>query len=146
MGDPVVIEVPGEPVAKGRPRFVSTGDRPRAFTPAKTRNYEMQVRYHATRAMDGRPLFTGPLNVSIVAYLPLLQSFSVAQRSAAIRGEMLPAKKPDLDNFEKAILDALEGVVFCNDSQVCFKTASKRYGERPRVRVEVAEIKREGVE
>lgn len=141
MAEPIVIEFAGDPIPKGRPRFASTGEgRPVAYTPAKTRKYASALRYAAQVAMDGQPLLIGPITVSVTAYLPLLKSFSQKQRTAAIRGELLPDKRPDTDNYLKQALDSLEGVVYVNDSQACFITASKLYAERPRLRIEVSSL------
>lgn len=38
-------------------------------------------------------------------------------------------KKPDLDKLERAILDAITGIAFSDDSQVTFLTGSKRLAE-----------------
>ena len=35
-----------------------------------------------------------------------------------LNGELLPAKKPDIDNIVKAVLDALNEVAYRDDTQV----------------------------
>ncbi|MCW5724044.1 MAG: RusA family crossover junction endodeoxyribonuclease [Maricaulaceae bacterium] len=49
--------------------------------------------------------------------------------------------KHDVDNVAKAVLDALSGVVFHDDSQVEILHVEKRDGERARVRVTAAPLK-----
>jgi len=40
--------------------------------------------------------------------------------------------KPDLDNLEKMLWDAMEGIVFINDSLICEKhNVIKTYGDTP---------------
>ena len=52
------------------------------------------------------------------------------------KGKALPhTKKPDLDNLEKAVMDAANGVVVQDDSQVCWKMSSKRYSATPGVKM-----------
>ena len=143
MADPVVINFAGPPVAKGRPRFTSIGGRPIAYTPTKTRKYESALQYAAQQAMDGRPLLVGALSMSVVVSLPVPQSWSGKKQKQALAGEIMPTKRPDLGNYVKAAEDALNGVVFLDDSQVTFQTASKIYAEKPGLRIEVASYARE---
>ena len=46
-------------------------------------------------------------------------------------------KKPDLDNYEKAILDALEGIVYTNDSLVVEKHSRKLFGDPNRIDITI---------
>src|SRR6185369_15017890 len=138
MSDPVVINFAGEPVAKGRPRFASIGGKPIAYTPTKTRKYEAALQYAARQAMDGRPLLTGPVMMSVVVSLPVPTSWSGKQQKAALAGNVMPTKRPDIDNYIKVACDALNGVVFPDDNQITFLTASKIYAEKPNLRIEVA--------
>lgn len=46
----------------------------------------------------------------------------------------------DLDKLERAICDALTGVVFLDDKQVCTITSAKLYGGRERAEVTVAAL------
>lgn len=140
MANSVVIELDGDPVPKGRPRFVSRGGKAEAYTPNKTRSYERTLGWAARAVMGARPLLTGPLSMSVVVYLSTPASWSRARRRRAIAGEIAPYRKPDLDNFVKCVIDSLNCVVYCDDAQIVFLTASKRYSDRPRVWVEVSTI------
>jgi Holliday junction resolvase RusA-like endonuclease len=53
---------------------------------------------------------------------------------------IMPTTKPDLDNLEKNIMDALKKHLFVDDSYVCSKYVDKRFGEADRVIVTVKEI------
>lgn len=46
-----------------------------------------------------------------------------------------PITKPDLDKMERSIKDALTGVVYLDDAQVCNCRKFKRYDDRPGVDV-----------
>ena len=48
-----------------------------------------------------------------------------------------PDKRPDMDKLERAILDALKGIVYRDDGQVVQKETEKVYGEPACVEVEV---------
>lgn len=136
----IVIELAGAPVAKGRPKFARIGNgHSVAYTPAKTRHYESALRYAAQQAMDGTPLLDGPLSLSILVRRPVPQSWSQKKQAQALAGNIHPTTKPDLDNHEK-VLDALNGVVWRDDSQVVFKMSSKVYSDKPGLRIEVAPL------
>lgn len=47
----------------------------------------------------------------------------------------------DLDNYEKAILDSLEGTLFVNDNQIVDMHARKFYSSDPRIVYKQQEIK-----
>lgn len=131
----LTFHLAGEPVGKGRPRFArATG---RAFTPAATRSYESALRLAAQEAMLGRPLFEGPLAVSVLAVFPIPQSWSKKRKLAALAGTVRPTVKPDSDNLLK-VLDACNEVVWRDDSQITDSAIAKRYGERPQFVVRVA--------
>lgn len=133
------IELLGPPVAKGRPRAVRRGNRIGTYTPRKTEDYEANLQHEAKVAMAGAAPAAGALKVVITAYVAIPTSLSKKARAAAIAGELRPTKKPDLDNYEKTI-DALNGVVFVDDSQVVEKASAKFYSERPRLVIVVTEL------
>lgn len=115
----VAFWIPGPPVPKGRPRFSSRGGKARTYTPEKTRSYETHVRAHGEAAMRGAAPMTTPLKAVLRVHLPALKSGPKAERGA------LPTGRPDLDNVVKAILDALNGVVYVDDAQVVVLEATK---------------------
>ena len=134
----ITIELAGVPVAKGRPRFVrKTG---MAFTPAHTRQYESHLRLAAQQAMDGLPMLQGALLMRVRVTLPVPASFSKRRREAALAGLEWPAKRPDWDNYGKAASDAMNTIVFNDDSQIVDARVVKQYGERPGLRIEVGPI------
>ena len=47
--------------------------------------------------------------------------------------------RPDLDKLARALLDALTGIVYRDDSQVCSLSCSKCYAEQPGVDVRIEE-------
>jgi Holliday junction resolvase RusA-like endonuclease len=52
--------------------------------------------------------------------------------------EIPKATKPDLDNLGKGVLDALQGIVFENDSQIWeYKSIRKVYGSRFGIELEI---------
>lgn len=124
----VVIELAGEPRAKGRPRF----GRGHTYTPQPTRNYENDLRFMAVKAMSGNPPMEGPLSVGIVAAFGVPKSWSKAKQASALLGALRPTGRPDIDNCMK-IIDALNGIVWIDDAQVVNATIKKVYSDRPRL-------------
>jgi len=47
--------------------------------------------------------------------------------------------KPDLDNLVKMIADIIQPQMICDDSQICWLSATKLYGQ-PRTEVVIEEI------
>ncbi len=56
-------------------------------------------------------------------------------------GDILPTKRPDSDNIVKIILDALNGVAYQDDSQVCKIHFAKIYAKTSEIRVLIKNIK-----
>ena len=141
MNRKIEFFVPGPPVGKGRPRAARRGAGVVMFTPEKTAGYEALVAAAASNAMraEAGPLFTGPLEAVLEMRIPIPASWSKAHKAAALAGAELPTSKPDIDNVAKAILDACNGVVFRDDSQIVMLTATKAFSDEPGVRVVIRE-------
>lgn len=132
--------VPGQPYGKGRPRVGKVNGRPRMFTPEKTVSYEGLVSWTAQAAMAGRALFEGPVRVNLFICCQIPASWSKKKQAQARNHEIHPTTKPDIDNVEKAIFDAINSVVWKDDVQVVDVVKSKRYGDHPGVAVEVTAL------
>ena len=131
-----VIE--GRPQGKARARtfWNSQTGKMQSITPEQTRSYEDLVRW-SYKAAGGTYLGKGQFTVAIRAIYEVPASYPKKKREAALRGEIRPCKKPDSDNIAKAILDALNGVAYYDDSQVIGLTVKKEYGDSARVEVEI---------
>jgi len=80
-------------------------------------------------------IFTVPYVNFTVDGLPVPKSFNKRMTELCLSGSERPKSKPDLDNVAKAILDALNGVVYKDDSQICELFVKKMYCTKPRVEV-----------
>lgn len=137
MGRKVSFSLPGEPKGKGRPRAVPGIDAAgelfvRLITPADTRAEEARVRAAFRKAHPDHKPFTGPVLLRFTAVFETPRSFNRALREAAARGELYAIKKPDKDNIEKLIVDALNKIAFADDQQV-MGGGIKRYGSPARI-------------
>ena len=135
----VTYQVEGNPVGKGRPKFARRGNFVSTYTPTKTRDYEDLIKDAARKAMGSNELLETPVTVAIYITVKTSSSFSKKMRQEAINGLIKPTKKPDADNIAKCFLDAMNGVVYKDDSQVCTLHIKKVYGDIGMVEVMVQE-------
>ena len=119
---------------KGRPRFTKTG---RTYTPKNTSDYERILRKKAIAEMDSKQSFSGAVHVDVVFAFPIPKSASKSKKKELLRCGH--TKRPDLDNLVK-ILDAFNGVVWDDDSQVCSLKATKIYSEEPYTVVRIWDV------
>lgn len=122
----IEFNIPGKVIGKGRPHFVKkTGV---AITPQQTRGYESLIRDVALPLMGGHAPWEGCVRVCITAKYKIPKSWSKKDRQLAIDGKV-PPKKPDVDNVVKIVLDALNRVVYLDDTQVTHCTVQKMWDE-----------------
>lgn len=134
----VSFTVPGQPRGKGRPiAGKSFAGYTTLRTPEKTVAYEGLIAICAQQAMAGRPLIEGPVFVSMTMACQIPASWSTRKKQQAEVGNIKPATKPDADNCVKAMFDAMNGVVWKDDVQVCELNLAKIYCSTPGVSVYV---------
>ena len=130
-----------EPVAKGRPRFTRNG---RTYTPQKTRDYERRVRGAFLEAnKETMPVYPRDvaLEVEAVFAKSVPKSYTKKIRELCLSGKMQPTVKADLDNYLKAVLDAINGLAFEDDAQIVRIKSEKIYAEEPYVEIKIRSLK-----
>jgi len=117
----VRFEVPGDPTPQGSMRAVVGGDGKAHVISdnVKTGPWRTQVAWAARQAWSGAPT-TAAVSVTAVFWIARPASVSEKKRPAH-------TVKPDVDKLTRAILDALTGVVYRDDSQVDHIEATKKY-------------------
>lgn len=121
--------IPGVPVAKGRPRFARQGKFVVAYTPKKTKDWEEHVKWASIEHRPDKPL-EGALRINLDFCMPRPKSIP--------KHKIHHTKRPDLDNLQKSVIDALQNAaLFKDDSQFVRKTATKYYSSVPGVYVEI---------
>ena len=135
----LMFEIPGSPIGQGRPKFSTINGHAKAYDPEKSRNYKAYVKMLATQAMKENDfeMITGPCAIQIFAFFDVPKSKSKKFKEAALEGKERPTKKPDADNIVKAILDALNGLIYKDDSCIVDLHCIKYYSDVPRVEVYV---------
>lgn len=140
----IAFELQGKPGHKARHRarivFPKNG---KAFIhmypDPETEQYEKMLAEAAGLFMRGRAPSERPLCVLVHAYREVPASWSRRDRAAALVGAILPTPRPDADNHGK-LIDALNGIIWKDDAQVCDMRVIKRYSEQPAFRIEVREM------
>lgn len=127
MSEPITIRVPAIPVAQPRPRAVKFGNTARVHEvthvkqadgsrkPHPINAFKATVRLAATAIYTGPPL-TGPLRVDCLFVFPR-HGNRIWKTKPMLR--YWHVHKPDRDNLDKAVLDALKGTVLADDASVC---------------------------
>jgi len=112
-----------EPHAKGRPKVTTFSGHAQIYTPKKTRIAEADIKASirseiakAERFGAGEPLV-------------LWVTFYVVRPKAAPRRVKHPVTRPDLDNYLKTLLDALDKFAFPDDAQIVNIHAKKAFAE-----------------
>lgn len=135
--------VPGIPASQPRQRHrVIVGKDGRAFaanyTPARdpVNAFKAAVTLAAHNAYDGPPLDC-PVVVYLDFYFPRPKRLVWKTRPMPVQPH---DSKPDIDNLCKAVTDALIGLAYRDDSQICLVNASKMFcagDQQPRTVVTV---------
>lgn len=136
----ITFTIPGKPRGKTRPRFSKGGKN--AYTDRATKEYEEQVA-EAFRQAGGQMAGWAAMKIKAYYLIPQRTRKDILQGMAEER--IRPAKKPDLDNVLKIIMDGLVGVAIEDDNQIVQVFIEKVYGQEPRVEVTLYEPK-EGCE
>ena len=130
------LYVIGEPKGQPRPRACVRGKRAGMYDPGTADSWKALVRLAAKDALrqagimpTASPMWTGPLRVDITLWFPRPKAHYL---KSGIRPDAphYHTSKPDRDNCEKAILDALgaaELQIWRDDAQVCAGGTNKHY-------------------
>lgn len=122
----ISFEIPISPVAKERARVTRFG----SYTPARTKEFQNQVRMHAKKYAP-KELFKTPLSLQCDFYIskPKRPKFTHA------------AVRPDIDNYLKAIMDSLNGIIWVDDALIVMAATAKYYTtDKPSIFVSVKEL------
>ena len=144
MGKSFSITIPGNPVPKGRPRFVTRGKFVAVYTPTKTRDAEATIAGSVFHEWKLPPL-SGPLALTVEFFLDRPKChFRTGKYSDELSKHAMeaPTSKPDLDNLAKLVMDGLNSCqIWTDDAQVVWLEAHKAYDhENPRTEIDIEEL------
>jgi Holliday junction resolvase RusA-like endonuclease len=118
---------------KGKKAFIHN------YPDPNTAAYEKMLAEAASLFMRGKLPTTRPLAVLVHAFKEIPQSWSRRDKDEALVQRILPTGRPDADNYFK-VVDAMNGIVFADDSQIVDARCIKRYSDQPGLRIEVREF------
>jgi Holliday junction resolvase RusA-like endonuclease len=126
--------IPGVPRTRSAKKTTVRGGKPFSYTPENSAEQEwFSVSRQVAHQNAPEKLLDGPLGQRL--------TFMLGEKPKSWKKrDTKPFKKPDLDNLEKLLNDALEKVIFVNDSRIVEKYVAKKFGHPPGVHVEVWEI------
>ncbi|MDT8419369.1 MAG: RusA family crossover junction endodeoxyribonuclease [Desulfuromonadales bacterium] len=144
MDHAIQFFVPGTPVPKGSAKAFYNKHLGRAQVMQDNREKQKPwaslISFYAQRQMSS-PTLAGPVRLSLEFTMPRLKAhFGTGKNSRSLK-QNAPTwhiSKPDLDKLVRCVKDALTGIVWNDDSQVCeLGKVRKVYGEQPGVLVKV---------
>ena len=100
------------------------------------KKYKRSIAGIAKAAMGSRQLFEGPILVMLTFERVKPPSWP-KRPTKANTWPSWPWKKPDLSNFVKICEDALTGIVWVDDAQICQLIATKKWAETAQIDVRV---------
>ena len=133
----VIFEI--EPVEQARPRATYIGRRIIMYDPEKVKKFKKELGQLANMSYKDEPL-DGQLEVEITFYRQVQKSLSKKERARRLSGEHRPTVKPDLDNYIKSTLDALNGILWTDDAYIVDLHAHKYYSNDPHIEITVTEL------
>lgn len=137
MREPLTFFAAGIPKAQPRAKAVARGGFARVYNPGTADDWKMIVRNEASKAWNRLP-WVGPLRVDLTFHFPRPKAHYTS------RGELKPTAptwhitKPDRDNLDKGVLDALTQLgMWADDKGVCAGEIKKVYANGGNVGCEI---------
>ncbi len=126
MTKTITIQLP--PMPAPRPRFSRFG----------THNPKKYTDYKAVISGVAAPVFAPtvrPVELEVTFYMPIPSSLSKTKKMSMDGRHHI--KRPDSDNLLKSVKDALNGIAYRDDSQVCVTKTRKIYSFEPRTTISI---------
>lgn len=112
------FSVDGVPGPQGSKRHVGGGRM--IESSAKVKPWRVSVEWRAKEAMAGRSPSFNPIYLDVTFYFPRPASVSVKKRPHH-------SVKPDLSKLVRSTEDAMTGIVYRDDAQICTMLIAKMY-------------------
>lgn len=129
------------PKPQSRPRFARRGKFTTTYEDKDMKAWRNQCQLLVAGAYRGQPMLEGPLWAWVRFYIePPQYVVKPKKNRERLLAEKIPVgKKPDLDNYEKALYDSMSGIVYKDDGQIAMHQVGKFYSLNPRIEVEINE-------
>ena len=131
----ITFTVPGNPVPQPRARITTRGGHGHAYTPANHAVHAYRASIAAAARAAGACVHDEPVRM-VIDFVFARPKSHMRKSGLAPDAPRLPL--PDIDNLEKAVLDALNGVAWKDDRQVACVNKEKSYGTEARTTVRIS--------
>jgi crossover junction endodeoxyribonuclease RusA len=130
----IVFEVEGTPRPQGSKRHVGRGIM--VESSKHVAEWRSWVRLCAANAFKGLHPLVGAVQVNITFYFDRPQAHST-KKGLRTNAPTYKVSKPDIDKLLRAVLDAMTGICFADDSQVVAIYCTKKFSRAAVTKVEV---------
>lgn len=113
-----------------RPRVTRNG----TYNDPKYTNYKKAIALYCQRHFE---VSDKPIAMHLIFLFDIPKSWNKAKKDRAI----WHTSRPDSDNLVKGVKDALNGIAYSDDAQVCYVSAKKQYAEVSGIEIEIIELK-----
>ena len=124
----LTITIPGQPIAKKRPRFARRGKFVTTYNPQETEEGKFICLMRSQ--FDGPPI---PAGIPVI--MSIYFSVKIPKSLPKKKIEIGPVRKPDIDNMIKFVMDCANGILWHDDAQVVHIRATKVYDENPQTKI-----------
>jgi Holliday junction resolvase RusA-like endonuclease len=122
------LTIPGKPRSKKRPRFANG----KVYSPSQ--GDEEIFRWQCVSQMKKQTIFEGPIEIVIYFFFQI-------PKSAKNRKEgEYHVFKPDIDNLEKFVMDAINGLFWNDDCQICKLRSKKIWSQEDKTELLIREL------
>jgi Holliday junction resolvase RusA-like endonuclease len=133
----ITIGINPKPQSRTRSNF-KTGH---VYEKSDMKIYKNQIRLCVSE-YKREMIVDGAIRFNVTFYIDPPQYIKNLKKNAdKLKQEVMSVhKKPDIDNYFKALTDACEGILYTNDSQIAEVTMKKVYSLNPRIEIKMEEI------
>ena len=135
LKETISLFIPGDPIAKARPRFVRAGEHVRTYSTQHT--VEGRFMWDVLYQLDQLPFykkepFEGALSLHMGFFFKRPKGHYGSGKNAGVLKKSAPRHhtvKIDVDNAIKFVMDCFNQIIYLDDKQVVEVYAIKRYVE-----------------
>lgn len=123
-----------QPKAQSRPRFSKWGTYEESSMKEWKSNFKTMLKLQRPRLIE-----QGAISLIITFYVKAPQ-YIVKKKSNQedlLHERIYVDKRPDLDNYLKAVMDAANGILYKDDGQIAVIACQKLYSLKPRIEIEI---------
>lgn len=133
----LIMTVHIEPEPQKQTKFRICNGRVFTYDPSSSyiEKLQWQLKHYAPPSV-----YMGPVEVDLTFFLPIPKATSKVRRRLMNNGTIKHIVRPDLDNLAYAVTNAMKGIIYHDDSQVCSSRYRKFYGDEPKIVIKVRDL------